>query len=67
MVFNPESQDQASNTKVKQIEPLLEGMIGMILANENAFAHDKILLLLQQFSMYEEIKSERIKNRKWII
>ena len=40
MVFNPESQDQASNTKVKQIEPLLEGMIGMILANENAFAHD---------------------------
>ena len=27
----------------------------------------KILLLLQQFSMYEEIKSERIKNRKWII
>ena len=67
IVFNPESQDQASNTKVKQIEPLLEGMIGMILANENAFAHDKILLLLQQFSMYEEIKSERIKNRKWII
>ena len=40
MVFNPESQDQASNTKVKQIEPLLEGMIGMILANENPFAHD---------------------------
>ena len=27
----------------------------------------KILLLLQQFSMCEEIKSERIKNRKWII
>ena len=41
MVFNPESQDQVlSNTKVKQIESLLEGMIGMILANENAFAHD---------------------------
>ena len=64
MVFNPESQDQASNTKVKQIEPLLEGIIGMILANENAFAHDKILLLLQQFSTYEEIKSERIKKQK---
>ena len=61
MVFNPESQDQVRNTKGKQLEPLLEGMI---LAKENALAHDNMVLLLQQFSMYEEIKSERMKTGK---